>query len=65
MVVIIQNIQEKANLQETKVNNTKTRKVCVDISKVSPAKEWIPYTSSSFGSRVLSCLNGFMVLKAP
>ena len=34
MVVIMQNTQEKANLQKTKVNTTKTRKVHVDRNKL-------------------------------
>ena len=34
MVVIMQNTQENANLQKTKVNTTKTRKVHVDRNKL-------------------------------
>ena len=30
MVVIMQNTQEKADLQKTKVNDTKIRKICAD-----------------------------------
>ena len=34
MVVIMQNTQEMADLQKTKVNATKIRKVCVDGNKL-------------------------------
>ena len=42
MVVIMQNTQEKADIQKTKVNATKIRKVCADGNKLRPGKEWIP-----------------------
>ena len=34
---------EKANLWETKVNDTNTRKVCADKNEFHPGKEWRPY----------------------
>ena len=43
MVLIVQNIQEKVDLEETRVNNTKTRKVCVDRSNLYLGKEWKLY----------------------
>ena len=42
MVVIIQNTQEKADLQKTKVNTTKITKVRVDRNKLRTGKEWRP-----------------------
>ena len=42
MVVIVQNIQEKANLQKTKVNATKITKVREDGNKLCAEKEWRP-----------------------
>ena len=42
MVVIVQNIQEKANLQKTKVNATKIIKVRADGNKLRAEKEWRP-----------------------
>ena len=42
MVVIMQNIQEKANLQKTKVNATKITKVRADGNKLRGEKEWWP-----------------------
>ena len=42
LVVIMQNLQEKANLQKTKVNATKIRKVRVDEYKLRTGKEWRP-----------------------
>ena len=41
-VVIMQNPQEKADLQKTKVNGTKIRKVCADGYKLRTEKEWRP-----------------------
>ena len=40
MVVIMQNIQEKADLQKTKVNATKIAKVHADENKLYTGKEW-------------------------
>ena len=39
----MQNTQEKVNLQKTKVNAMKTRKVLADKSKLCTGKEWSPY----------------------
>ena len=39
MIVIMQNTQEKANIQKMKVNTTKIRKICVDENKVFTGKE--------------------------
>ena len=44
LVVIMQNLQEKPDLQKTKVNATKIRKVRVDRYKLHTGKEWRPYT---------------------
>ena len=41
-VVIVQNIQEKANSQKTKVNATKITKVRVDENKLHAENEWRP-----------------------
>ena len=38
----LQNAQEKADLQKTKVNAMKIRKVCVDENKLYTGKEWRP-----------------------
>ena len=38
----MQNTQEKADLQETKVNAVKIRKVRVDENKLHTGKEWSP-----------------------
>ena len=38
MVVIMQNTKEKANIQKTKVNNTKTRKIHADRYKLCTGK---------------------------
>ena len=43
MVVIMQNTQEKADLQKTKVNATKITKVRADGNKLLTGKEWRPY----------------------
>ena len=43
-IVTIQNTQEKANLQKTRVNDTKTERVHVDRNKLPPGKEWMSYT---------------------
>ena len=42
MVVIMHNTQEKANLQKTKVDITKIRKVCAKGNKLCTGKEWRP-----------------------
>ena len=42
MVVIMQNTQEKADLQKTKVNSTKITKVHADGNKLRTGKEWRP-----------------------
>ena len=42
MVVIMQNSQEKFNLQKIKVNAMKIRKVHVDGNKLHTGKEWRP-----------------------
>ena len=42
MVVIVQNIQEKANLQKTKENATKITKIRADRNKLRAEKEWRP-----------------------
>ena len=42
IVVIMQNTQEKADLQKTKVNATKITKVRVDGNKLHAGKEWRP-----------------------
>ena len=42
MVVIMQNTQEKADLQKTKVNATKIRKVHADRNKLRNGKKWRP-----------------------
>ena len=39
LVVIMQNTQEKANLQKTKVNVTTIAKVCVDGNKLCSGEE--------------------------
>ena len=36
----MQNTQEKANLQKTKVNATKIQKICADENKLRTGKEW-------------------------
>ena len=54
MVVIMQNTQEKADLQKTKVSATKIRKVCVDGNKLWTGKEWRPNTHW-FGLQVDCC----------
>ena len=38
----MQNTQEKADLQKTKVNGTKIRKVRADGNKLRAGKEWRP-----------------------
>ena len=43
MTVIMQNTQEKADLQKMKVNTTKTRQVHVEGNKFCTEKEWRPY----------------------
>ena len=43
MVVIMQNTQEKPNLEVTKVNAMKMRKVRADESKLRTGKDWRPY----------------------
>ena len=40
MVVIMQNTQEKVDLQKTKVNATKITKVRADGNKLRTGKEW-------------------------
>ena len=52
MVVIMQNTQEKANLQKTKVNATKIRKVCVDGNKFRTGKNG-GHMPSSLGGRLI------------
>ena len=53
MIVIMQNSQEKANLQKTKVNDTKIiRKVRVDGYKLCTGKEW-GHRPSSLGGRLI------------
>ena len=42
MIVIMQNTQEKANLQKAKVKAMKIRKVCADGNKLHTGKEWRP-----------------------
>ena len=42
MVVIMQNTQEKVDLQKTKVNATKITKVRADGNKLRTGKEWKP-----------------------
>ena len=42
MVVIMQNTQEKADLQMTKLNATKITKVRADGNKLRTGKEWRP-----------------------
>ena len=42
MVEIMQNTQEKSNLQKTKVNATKITKVRADGYKLCTGKEWRP-----------------------
>ena len=42
MVVMMQNTQEKADLQKTKVNATKITKVRADGNKLCTGKEWRP-----------------------
>ena len=42
MVVIMQNSQEKADLQRIKVHATKIRKVHADRNKFCTGKEWKP-----------------------
>ena len=42
LVVIMQNSQEKADLQKTKVNTTKIRKVSANGYKLHTGKEWRP-----------------------
>ena len=42
MLVIMQNSQEKANLQKTKVNNMKLRKVRADEYILRTGKDWRP-----------------------
>ena len=42
MVVIMQNTQEKANLQKMKVNAMKITKACADGNKLRTGKEWSP-----------------------
>ena len=42
VVVIIQNTQEKTDLQRTKVNDTRIRKISVDRYKFHTGKEWRP-----------------------
>ena len=42
LIVIMQNSQEKADLQKTKVNATKIRKVRADGYKLRIRKEWRP-----------------------
>ena len=44
MVVIMENTQEKTDLQKTKVNTAKIRKVRTDGNKLHTAKEWKPDT---------------------
>ena len=46
MVVIMQNTQEIADLQKTKVNTTKTTKVRADRNKLCTGKEWRPQVQS-------------------
>ena len=43
MVVIMQNAQEKVDLQKIKVNATRTSKVCEDGNKLHTGKEWRPH----------------------
>ena len=43
MVVIMQNTQEKADLQRTKPKATKITKVHVDGNKLRTGKEWRPW----------------------
>ena len=38
----MQNTQEKADLQKTKVNAAKIQKVCADENKLCTEKEWRP-----------------------
>ena len=49
----MQNTQEKANLQKTKVNATKLRKVCVDGNKLHTGKEWRLWPSSLGGRSIV------------
>ena len=44
MVVIKQNTQEKANLEETKINDAKTGRIWGDGNKLCPGKECRPHT---------------------
>ena len=50
IVVIMQNTQEKADLQKMKVNTTKIRKVCADGNKLRTGKDG-GHTPSSLGCR--------------
>ena len=50
IVVVLQNAQEKADLQKTKVNTTKTRKVHADGNKPRTGKNG-GHISSSLGVR--------------
>ena len=52
-LVIMQNIQEKANLQKTKANMTKITKVCADRNKLCTGKEWKPYAQYSLGGKLI------------
>ena len=46
MIVIMQNTQEKADLQKTKANATKIRKVCADGNKLCTGKNGGHWPSS-------------------
>ena len=49
----MQNTQEKADLQKTKVNATKLRKVYVDRNKLRTGKEWRLWPSSLGGRSIV------------
>ena len=57
MVLIMQNTQEKADLQKVKVNATKIRKVHVDGNKFVLGKNGGGHASSSLGSRSIIVVN--------
>ena len=50
MVVIMQNTQEKANLQEMKLNTMKIRKYCADGNNLHGGKEWRPHAQYLAGT---------------
>ena len=53
VVVIMQNAQEKADLQKTKVNATKITKVCADGNKLRTGKNARGHRPNSLGGRLI------------